>query len=129
RMRAYSVLADALEALGQADEASIYRGAVSAIRIAEDADRLYAAGLITRGVELYEAALTHFADAYCIQSRLAGQLSGLGRHEEAAEHCRKAYGLRPDSFGRMESHCFGCEGVSEGEQAQTIAEEVFGRLI
>lgn len=129
RMRAYSVLADALEALGQADEASIYRGAVSAIRIAEDADRLYAAGLITRGVELYEAALTHFADAYCIQSRLAVQLSGMGRHEEAAEHFRKAYELMPDSFGRMESHCFGCEGVFEGEQAQTIAEEVFGRLI
>ena len=34
----------------------------------------------------------------------------------------------PESFGRVESHCFGCEGVFHGELAQNIAEKVFGEL-
>lgn len=129
RMRAYGVLADVLEARGDADGASLYRGAVSAIRIAEDADAFYAAGLLTRGVEMYRGALAHFADAYCIQSRLAIQLSRLGQHEAAAEHFRKAYELMPDSFGRIESHCFGCEGVFSTGEGASIAEQVFRELI
>jgi tetratricopeptide (TPR) repeat protein len=52
----------------------------------------------------------------------------LGRMEEAEAHYRKAFELMPDSFGRMESHCFGCEHAFEGERAQTIAEKVFSAL-
>jgi tetratricopeptide (TPR) repeat protein len=34
----------------------------------------------------------------------------------------------PDSFGRMESYCFGCERAFDGERAQGIAEKVFTEL-
>jgi len=78
---------------------------------------------------MYRQSLTHFADAYCIQSRLAIRLSQAGRLDEAAEHYQRAYELMPDSFGRIESHCFGCEGVFDGTEAQHMAEKVFNRLV
>lgn len=34
----------------------------------------------------------------------------------------------PDSFGRMESHCFGCEGVFGGQKTEPIARRVFAKL-
>jgi tetratricopeptide (TPR) repeat protein len=34
----------------------------------------------------------------------------------------------PDSFGRVESHCFGCERVFDGDHAQGVAEKVFTKL-
>ncbi len=34
----------------------------------------------------------------------------------------------PDSFGRVESHCFGCERAFDGERAQGIAEKVFEKI-
>lgn len=129
RMRVYAVLADILAARGDDEQAGFFRGVVRAIRASEAADRLEAAGLVSRAVADYGAALGHFADAYCIQSRLAVQLAELGRFDEAAEHYRRAFELMPDSFGRMESHCFGCEGAFSGELAQAIAEEVFGRAL
>jgi|GEM_PF-379276 len=131
RMRAYAVLAEILRARGDEDSiatAEVMEGAVRAIRTAERADRFYEAGLLSRAVTLYEESLTHFADAYCIQSRLAVRLASMGRMTEAAERYQKAYELMPDSFGRVESHCFGCEGVFRGEEAQGIAERVFDRL-
>jgi tetratricopeptide (TPR) repeat protein len=129
RMRAYAELADIREARGDQKEAGFYREVVKAIRTSEDADRFYAAGLLKRAVAMYEEGLTHFADAYCIQSRLAIQLSALGKNQEAEDHYRRAYELMPDSFGRVESHCFGCERVFTGERAQSIAEKVFTKLV
>lgn len=129
RMRAYAVLAEVLRAQGDAETAEVMEGAVRAIRMSEEADEFDRAGLLSRAVTMYKDALTHFADAYCIQSRLAIQLANLGRYDEAAEHYKRAYELMPDSFGRVESHCFGCEGAFEGERAQTIAERVFDELV
>ena len=129
RMRVYAVLAEIRAARGDAEQAEFFRQAVRAIRLAEEADRIYAAGLLSEGIEKYQEALTFFADAYCIQSRLAVQLSEMGLHELAEQHYIKAFELMPDSFGRMESHCFGCEGVFESEQAQNVAERVFTRLV
>jgi tetratricopeptide (TPR) repeat protein len=77
---------------------------------------------------MYEDSLKQFADAYCIQSRLAVQLAELGRHEEAEAHYRRAYELMPESFGRVESHCFGCERAFEGQRAQSMAEKIFTEL-
>ena len=77
---------------------------------------------------MYEQSLGYFSEAYCIQSRLALQLSQMGLHEAAEAHYRKAYELMPESFGRVESHCFGCEGAFEGERAQGIADKVFTSL-
>ena len=129
RMRVYAVLADVLEAKGDAEQARFFRDVVKAIRLAERADEFYSAGLLSRGVAMYREALGLFADAYCIQSRLAVQLAEMGRIDEAAEHYRKAFELMPDSFGRVESHCFGCEGAFRGDAAQGIAERVFGKLL
>ncbi len=128
RLRAYAELAEIRAARGDRKEADFLRGAVAAIRESEMADRLHEAGLLKRAVKMYQDSLTHFADAYCIQSRLAIQLADLGMHQEAEEHYRRAYELMPESFGRVESHCFGCERAFEGERAQSIAEKVFTQL-
>jgi len=129
RMRAYAVLADALEGRGDRQSALVYRRAVEAIRMSERADELQKLGLYQRASAGYQAALAQFADAYCIQSRLAVQLGRLGRQEEALKHYRRAFELMPDSFGRVESHCLGCESVFAGPSAQAIADEVFTKLI
>lgn len=128
RMRAYAELADILQAQGKIKDADNYREIVKAIRLSEDADQFYQAGLLKRAIGMYEEALKHFSDAYCIQSRLAIQLAALGNTAEAEEHYRRAYELMPDSFGRVESHCFGCEQAFGGERAQSIAEKVFLQL-
>ena len=128
RMRAYAELADIREARGDKKQADFFREAVNAIRLSEKADRYAVAGLLKQAVKMYQDSLTHFADAYCIQSRLALQLSEMGLHEQAEEHYRRAYELMPDSFGRVESHCFGCERAFEGERAQGIAGKIFTTL-
>jgi len=128
RMRAYAVLGDILDKKGDAAQAKTMRGAVAAIRLSEDADDWWMAGLLTRAVKKYEEALGLFADAYCIQSRLALRYAELGNNAKAEEHYRRAYELMPASFGRVESHCFGCEGAFRGERAQNIADRVFSQL-
>src|SRR5207249_3562492 len=91
RMRGYAVLADIRERRGDAKEAETLRGAVTAIRHSEEADRFYEAGLLTRAVKMYEEALSHFTNAYCIQSRLALRMAELGDMAGAEEHYRRAY--------------------------------------
>jgi tetratricopeptide (TPR) repeat protein len=129
RMRVYGVLADIREARGDAAQASLFRGAVRAIRLAERADEVREAGLLDRSIRMYEESLRLFQDAYCIQSRLALQLSERGKFAEAEEHYRRAFELMPDSFGRVETHCFGCEGVFRTRQASSVAERVFTQLV
>jgi len=128
RMRAYAILAEVLEKKGDAATAKIMRGAVSAIRKSEDADDWWESGLLGEAVKRYEAALLDFADAYCIQSRLALRYSELGQFEKAEQHYLRAFELMPDSFGRVESHCFGCEGAFKGKRAQNVADKVFTQL-
>lgn len=129
RMRAYAVLADVLEAKGDRSSAQGFRRAVSAIRLSEQTDELHKLGLYQRAFAGYRAALAEFSDAYCIQSRLAVQLAKQGLHDEALKHYRRAFELMPDSFGRVESHCFGCESVFAGPSAQAVADEVFAGLL
>lgn len=128
RMRAYAVLAEALEKKGDAENAKILHGAVSAIRKSEDADDWWAAGFLSEALRRYESSLTDFADAYCVQSRLALRYSEQGDDAKAEEHYLRAFELMPDSFGRVESHCFGCEGAFASPRAQNAAERVFTRL-
>jgi tetratricopeptide (TPR) repeat protein len=128
RLRAYAVLADVLEGKGDLKSAQGYRRAVAAIRLSEQADELHGLGLYQRAFAGYRAALAEFSDAYCIQSRLAVQLSRVGFQDEALKHYRRAFELMPDSFGRVESHCFGCESVFAGPSAQAVADDVFTGL-
>ncbi|QYK54313.1 MAG: tetratricopeptide repeat protein [Fimbriimonadaceae bacterium] len=128
RMYVYTVYADILAKKGDADQSELYRSAVRAIRIAEKADQLLEAGLVKRAIKKYDDALSVFSDAYCIQSRLAIYLAQSGRMDEAVVHYRRAYELMADSFGYVETHCFGCELAFEGETQQQIAEEVFNRI-
>ncbi|MBW8781711.1 MAG: tetratricopeptide repeat protein [Verrucomicrobia bacterium] len=129
RMRAYAVAREIALKKGDAKQADFFAGVVGAIRMAEGADDLVEAGLISRAITQYERSLRLFEDAYCIQSRLAIRLAGENRMDEAVEHYKRAYELMPDSFGRVESHCFGCEKAFAGEQPQAIAERVFTALI
>ncbi len=129
RMRAYAVAREIALKKGDVKRAEFLGSVVGAIRQAEAADDLAEAGLISRAIVEYQQALYSFSDAYCIQSRLAIRLAGENRMDEAIEHYKKAYELMPDSFGRVESHCFGCEKAFVGEQPQAIAERVFTALI
>ncbi len=129
RMRGYAVAAEIAKRQGDTVQAEFFTRIVTAIRQAEAADDLEWAGLTSRAIAEYQSALTTFADAYCIQSRLGRELAGIGRTEEAAEHFRRAYELMPDSFGRVESHCFGCESAFAGLERQQIAEGVFTKLM
>jgi tetratricopeptide (TPR) repeat protein len=128
RMRAYAVLAEIVERSGDGAQAKSLRDVVRAIRLSEEADDWWAAGLVSHALERYERSLAHFADAYCIQSRLALRFGERGEHAKAAAHYLRAFELMPESFGRMESHCFGCERAFSGGRAQSVAEEVFTRL-
>ncbi len=129
RMRVYSVMAEICDAKKDEKQAVFFRNVVRAIRLSEDADDYYSAGLISHAAKMYSQALDLFSNAYCIQSRLARQLAQLGRMEEAAVHYRKAFELMPVSFGRMESHCFGCERAFEGKTASEIARQVFTEML
>jgi|GEM_PF-5557520 len=125
RMHAYAVLADILGQMNQKEDEALYRKVVRAIRMSERADELASAGLATDAINLYRQSLNLFSDAYCIQSRIALKLASQGDMKAAADHYRRAFELMPDSFGQIESHCFGCEGVFAGQYAQQIATEVF----
>lgn len=128
RMRAYAVLRDVALAKNDAKQAEFLAGVLAAIRRSEDADDIAEAGLIDRAIKEYERALESFSDAYCIQSRLARKLAEENRLPEAMEHYKRAFELMPDSFGRVESHCFGCEQAFAGEDAQAVAERVFKEM-
>lgn len=128
RLRVYAVLAEIRAAQGDNEQAETYRRVVRAIRLAEHADGLYRAGLLKRAIAEYNEALSIFSDAYCIQSRLAIRLAEAGNLKEAEAHYVRAYELMPDSFGRVESHCFGCEHAFASVYAQNLAERVFNQL-
>lgn len=127
RLRAYLYLSEARRAQGDDAAAELYGSAVRAIRLGETADTYYEAGLTQKALEIYEEALGIFSDAYCIRSRLAVRAREVGSLEKARVHYRRAFELMPVSFGRIESHCFGCEGVFRGPLAESIAEEVLSQ--
>ncbi len=125
RMRVYAVLADILAARGDAKQAEFFRGVVRAIRKSELADDFARPGPLEPCHRALQGVLNDFADAYCIQSRLALRLAEQGDWKGAEEHYRRAYELMPDSFGRVESHCFGCERAFAGEKQESLAEKIF----
>jgi len=128
RVRGYAILADILEAKGQKDDAAFFRKVVESVRIAEQGDALTAAGLITQSLEQYEKAQSLFANAYCVQWRLAKRLDAIGDKEEAEKHYRIAFERMPEQFGQVASFCFGCEGAFQSGHSRSVAETVLLRL-
>lgn len=128
RVRSYSVLADILAAKGKAEEAAFFNNVVKSVRIAEQGDELTHAGLVLRSLPVYEQAQSLFADAYCIQWRLAERFSAKGNMVEAEKHYRIAFERMPEQFGKVASLCFGCEGVFKSRPSQTVAERVLRDL-
>jgi tetratricopeptide (TPR) repeat protein len=129
RMRVYAFMAQAVRGKGDAGKAKFFEDVVKSIRLSETADRWFETGAYGHAIGLYRQALGFFQDAYCIQSRLAVRLAAEGKTDEAVEHYRRAFELMPDSFGRVESHCFGCEHVFAGDKSQGVAEQVFTTLL
>jgi tetratricopeptide (TPR) repeat protein len=128
-MRVYAFMAQALRGKGDNAKAKFFEDVVRSIRLAETADRWFETGAYAHAIAFYRQALGFFQDAYCIQSRLAVRLAAEGKIDEAAEHYRRAFEQMPDSFGRVESHCFGCEQVFAGEKSQGVAEQVFTTML
>ena len=128
RVRGYAVLADVLTARGKAEDAEFFRKVVTSVRIAEEGDRLNEAGLTTRSLQRYAEAETYFADAYCVQWRLAERLQALGRTAEAQQHYQIAFERMPEQFGQVASLCFGCMGVFDSPASRGAAETILTRL-
>ncbi len=128
RVRAYAVLADVLTAKNQPDDAGFFAKVVRSVRIAEEGDRLNEAGLTSRSLQRYAEAETYFADAYCVQWRLAERFQALGQTEEARKHYQIAFERMPEQFGQVASLCFGCMGVFENPESRGAAEIVLTRL-
>ena len=128
RLLAYSELARVRRAQGNDARANELAAAVQAIRLSETADKWRIAGVAPRAIALYRRSLRLFDNAYCVQSRLAVELTSQGEFAQAAQHFERAYQLMPVSFGRMESHCFGCEGVFGDAKSEPIARRVFRQL-
>ncbi|HEY5998610.1 MAG TPA: hypothetical protein VI078_04820 [bacterium] len=128
RVRGYAVLAEVLKAEGKAEDAAFFERVVASVRVAERGDALTKAGLIRRSLASYEEAATSFADAYCVQWRLAERLSAMGNVAEARKHYQIAFERMPEQFGQVASFCFGCEGVFNHPESRSVAEQVLGGL-
>jgi tetratricopeptide (TPR) repeat protein len=128
RIRGYAVLAAVLQDAGKADDAAFFRRVVESVRRAEDGDALREAGLLLAAREKYEQAALAFADAYCVQWRLAERLHQEGQTAEAEKHYEIAFTRMPEQFGRMATLCFGCENVFGNTASRGAADRVLSRL-
>ena len=129
RMEAYHVFSLIFRARGNDEKADFFAEVTAAIRAGEVADDYISMGLYDEAIKRYEAALGHFEDAYCLQSRLAKAYLEKGMMIPAQVHFEKAFELMPVSFGPVESHCFGCEGIFKSELSQEVAERIFKSVI
>lgn len=124
RVRAYAVLAEILRAKGKPEDAAFFERVVQSVRLAEKGDKLTEAGLLRRSLGVYEQASAQFADAYCVQWRLAERLASIGDLAGAKKHYEIAFERMPEQFGQVAHFCFGCEGVFTHQQSVSVAEEV-----
>lgn len=129
RVYSYTLLADILSNKGMNKDAEFFNNVVASVRIAEEGDLLSKAGLTKRSIGHYEKAMGIFADAYCVQWRLAERLYATGDLQGAKDHYKIAFERMPEQFGQVASFCFGCEGAFDKMQSRSAAEEVFTHLI
>ena len=124
RVRAYAVLGEILKGKGKLDDAAFFERVIQSVRLAEKGDKLTEAGLLRRSLSVYEQASEQFADAYCVQWRLAERLASIGDLAGAKKHYEIAFERMPEQFGQVAHFCFGCEGVFTHQQSVSVAEEV-----
>ncbi|OGU17415.1 MAG: hypothetical protein A2076_04545 [Geobacteraceae bacterium GWC2_53_11] len=124
RVRAYTVLGEILKAKGKLDDAAFFERVIQSVRLAEKGDKLTEAGLLRKSLTTYEQASEQFADAYCVQWRLAERLASIGDLSGAKKHYEIAFERMPEQFGQVAHFCFGCEGVFTHQQSVSVAEEV-----
>jgi len=129
RVRSYAVLGDILADLGKTEDAQFFRDVVKSVRIAEEGDDLKDLGLVKRSLARFAEAEDLFADAYCVQWRLAEQLREMGQLEEAQKHYEIAFERMPEQFGQVASLCFGCMGIFDSRESVSAAEAVLTRLV
>lgn len=128
RLLSYKVLADILADAGQTSEAQTLKRIVAAVRLAEQGDELNEIGLADQAIEIYRKASADFADAYCVEWRLARRLQEQGDDEGAQRHYEKAFQMMPNQFGRLANLCFGCEQVFTAGLSQSVAERVLQQI-
>lgn len=128
RVRGYAVLGEILRAKGKSDDAAFFDRVVQSVRLAEKGDQLTEAGLLKRSLVVYDQASQQFADAYCVQWRLAERLSSIGDLAGAKKHYEIAFERMPEQFGQVAHFCFGCQGVFTHQQSVSVAEEVLTRV-
>jgi tetratricopeptide (TPR) repeat protein len=124
RVRGYAVLGEILKAKGKLEDSAFFERVIQSVRLAEQGDKLTEAGLLRRSLNVYEKASDQFADAYCVQWRLAERLASIGDLDGAKKHYEIAFERMPEQFGQVASVCFGCEGVFTHQQSVGVAEEV-----
>lgn len=124
RARGYAVLGEILKAKGKSDDSAFFDRVVQSVQLAETGDKLTEAGLLRKSLRVYEQASEQFADAYCVQWRLAERLASIGDLAGAKKHYEIAFERMPEQFGQVAHFCFGCEGVFTHQQSVGIAEEV-----
>lgn len=100
RVYAYKVLADILKAKGNDQDGNFFYSVVKSVRLAEHGDELLDAGLVSMSLEAYEEAAVFFADAYCVQWRLAERLREQGDLAEAEKHYKIVFERMPEQFGQ-----------------------------
>ena len=131
RIRSYAILASVLDAKGGAAdraEAATLRRVVAAVRAAEKGDELTDLGYLAGAIGRYDEAADLFADAYCVQWRLAERLRATGREAEAVAHYEETFRHMPAQFGQVASLCFGCEGVFSSPESSGAAERILPAL-
>ena len=131
RILSYAILASILEQKGGAEarnEAATLRRVVAAVRAAEKGDVLTELGDLTDAIRFYDEAADLFADAYCVQWRLAERLRATGRADEAVAHYEETFRHMPAQFGQVASLCFGCQGVFSSEESVGAAERILPAL-
>lgn len=124
-MRACEVLAEIRLARGDEKEAAALRARGAASRIADEADRVYRAGLHRHAVSMYEKALAQSPDECRMHLRLAMAQADAGNWEKARGHYRRGFELLPQSVGRLDPRCF---DAFEDARARAIADEVLTPL-
>jgi tetratricopeptide (TPR) repeat protein len=99
RFKAYEMLAGVLSQKHDEAGAAFCKLKLKAVRVSEEADRLFGVGLLPQAAALYEQALAISATDFVTADRLGQCYARMGRTDLAVARYRTAYELMPQGFG------------------------------